>query len=189
MNEVEVLVKVNENKLKAINKLKQHNYIGKKIITDTYFYDPLRKQMQPNNQNKLRECFRLREAKGKNSITYKKDYYDKHDLWTHSNEFETQINNPHTLKQIIKKLGFVVLVTIKSTKHFYKTKNYEIALEEVKDLGLFLEIEKKTPTLTRNVLKEKTNINKFIKSLKINTSEELNSGKPELMLKINKKVD
>jgi predicted adenylyl cyclase CyaB len=44
---------------------------------------------------------------------------------------------------ILTKLGFEELVTVNVVKHIYHTSEYEIVLEEVERLGLFLEVEKK----------------------------------------------
>ena len=52
-------------------------------------------------------------------------------------------------------------------------------LEEVKNLGLFLEIESKK---SGNVKKTKKNILELIKSFNIKY-EEMNDGKPEMLLR------
>ena len=63
----------------------------------------------------------------------------------------------------------------------YTFKDYEIVIENVKDLGLFLEVEYCTD-IDGDVKMEKK-IQEFINSLGINVSEELNIGKPEMYMK------
>ncbi len=72
-------------------------------------------------------------------------------------------------------------------KHTFLTDKYEIVLEEIKDAGLFLEVEVLNEIKEDKILQEKKKILKFIKSTKIKVSDELNMGKPEIMLR-NKKL-
>ena len=71
---------------------------------------------------------------------------------------------------------------INNIKHTYYTREYEIVLEEVKDLGLFLEVERLKVGDKEDIVFVKKEIFNFIKSLDIEIGEELDSGKPELML-------
>lgn len=185
MNEIEILVKVLESKKSALKKLEQFNCTGKEKVVDTYFFDPKRKNLKPIN-NKLNECFRLRKKDNNCHITYKKDIFDKNNKWIYSKEYETKISNYTIMKSILTNLGFKKLIEIQNTKHIFNTSKYEIVLEEVKHLGLFLEVEKRGNTNKNQIIKEKSNIKKFIKSLNMNTGKELNCGKPELMLKLKK---
>ena len=76
-------------------------------------------------------------------------------------------------------MGLKELVRIDNNKHIFETEEFEIVLEEVKNLGLFLEVENKN---LKGTIKEiKNSILKFIKNLNFKF-EEMNQGKPELML-------
>ena len=86
------------------------------------------------------------------------------------------------LNKIIERLGLVPLLTIHNKKKTYVTDKYEIVLEDVKDLGHFLEVEFCTNEDV-DVKKVKEEIQEFIDSLGIKVSEELNMGKPEMMIK------
>lgn len=84
------------------------------------------------------------------------------------------------------------MLTIKNNKRTYTTKEYEIVFEKVENLGMFLEVECNNFE-EGNVKEKKKEIQNFIDSLGIKVSEELNMGKPEMMLKKmngkNKKID
>ena len=67
-------------------------------------------------------------------------------------------------------------------KEIYKTDKYEIALENVKDLGLFFEVEFCTNDDV-DIKEVKKEIQSFIDELNINVSEELNMGKPEMYMR------
>ena len=86
------------------------------------------------------------------------------------------------LNNIINKLGFKELLTIHNSKRTYETGKYEIVLETVKDLGYFLEVEYCTNEDV-DVKEVKKDIQSFIDSLGLNVSEELNMGKPEMMIR------
>ena len=72
---------------------------------------------------------------------------------------------------------------IQETQQYYcNQEKYEIAIEEVKDLGLFIEVEYCTSDDV-DVEKEKNEIQDFINSLNIKVSEELQMGKPEMYMR------
>ena len=91
--------------------------------------------------------------------------------------------------KIFERIGLRELLTIHNSKKTYKFKDYEIVFETVKDLGYFIEVEYCTNE-DIDVKVKKEEIQKFIDSLKLNVSEELNMGKPEMMInKFNIKID
>ncbi len=186
MREIEILVEVFDKKEMVLEKLSPFKFMGSKKVLDIYFLDPLRKNLKPNKFGRLTACFRLRQKDKKNYIAYKKDNFDHSGFWVYSDEDEVEVSDLILTENIIKQLGFEVLVTIKNLKHTFETIKYEIVFEEVDGLGLFLEVEKKVVKNNENIDKVKKEILKFIKSLDINVGEELNLGKPELMLRNNK---
>lgn len=189
MKEIEILVKVYSPIDEVINILNKYECLGIKEVVDTYYYDPLRKNLKPNSNNQINECLRLRKKDNVNFITYKTDEYDKDGKWLYSNEYETKISNIDNAMNILEKLGLKELITIHNKKRTYKYQEYEIVLEIVKDLGYFLEVEFCTDK-DIDIKKKKEEIQNFIDSLCIDVSEELNIGKPEMMLnKLNKKID
>jgi predicted adenylyl cyclase CyaB len=188
MREIEILVKVFNRKKEALAKLSKFKKIGVKKTTDSYFYDPLRENLKPMANGKLKKCFRLRNSNNKIFLTYKIDHFNQKGKWTHSDEHEIKLLSKNVVLKIIKHLGFRNLIVVKSKKYVYYHANYEIVLEEVKNAGLFLEVEHKKPS-NRSTRAVKNEIWSFIKSLNLKTSKELNMGKPELLLRQkNKKI-
>lgn len=180
MKEIEILVQVFDGKKAALAKLRECKRSGTKRTFDLYFFDPKRTNLKPGKNARLRESFRLRKQERKNFLTYKVDHFDN-GAWTHSDEHETEIDDFDIAQKILAHLGLKPLVKIESEKHIFLTDDYEIVLEDVKNLGLFLEVEALAPS--PNVTRTKKRIWKFISSLKINVSKELNAGKPELLLR------
>ena len=181
MKEIEILVEIYDDIDKVKEVLNTFSYGGFKRVKDEYYYDPKRKELKPDNDNKIFECLRLREKDNEYMITYKHDIYDK-EKWIYSDEYETGIESIDIVRKIFEKLGLVKFIEIDNEKEVYNTLDYEIVLENVKDLGLFMEVEYCT-NQDVDVLKIKEDIQKFIDNLGIRVSEELNMGKPELFLK------
>jgi adenylate cyclase, class 2 len=182
MKEIEILVEVFSDKNKVLEILNRFNFVGEKEVLDVYFYDEKRDALKPKD-GKLTECFRLRKKDKNNYITYKIDHFDDTGTWVYSDEEETEVSDFKVMAKIISHLGLKPLVEIDNIKHTFLTNEYEIVLEEVKGLGLFLEVEKLTVGENEDIIKIKEEILKFINSLGIKTSKELTAGKPELMLK------
>ena len=181
MKEIEILVELQEDINKVIDKFKMFNYITKELVIDEYYYDPKRDNLKPNINNQINECLRLRQKGNKNYITYKDDVFENN-IWLYSNEYETEIKDIEVLKEILNRLGLKKLITIKNNKTTYTFKDYEIVLEEVEDLGYFMEVEYSTKEDV-DIKEIKKQIQAFIDSLNLKVSKELNIGKPELMLK------
>ena len=181
MKEIEVLVEVYDDILSIKNKFKKFDYKGLKNTIDEYYYDPKRDTLKPDKDNQLSHCLRVRSKNNEYSITYKDDVFDN-GKWLYSNEYETEVEKIDMLKEIFNKLGLVKFIEINNSKETYTYKDYEIVLEDVKDLGLFMEVEHCTNNDV-DVKEIKRQIQSFINSLNLDVSEELNMGKPEMYIK------
>lgn len=181
MKEIEVLVEVYDNIENVKKKLEKFNYKGLKNTIDEYYYDPKRETLKPDKDNQLSHCLRVRTKNNEYFITYKDDVFDN-GKWLYSNEYETKIESITMIKEIFNKLGLIKFIEIDNKKETYTYKDYEIVIEDVKDLGIFMEVEYCTneEVDVKNIKKE---IQKFINELGLNVSEELNMGKPEMYMK------
>ncbi len=181
MKEIEVLVEVYDNIENVKKKLEKFDYKGLKKTIDEYYYDPKRETLKPDKDNQLSHCLRVRTKNNEYFITYKDDVFDN-GKWLYSNEYETKIESITMIKEIFNKLGLIKFIEIDNKKETYTYKDYEIVIENVKDLGIFMEVEYCTneEVDVKNIKKE---IQKFINELGLNVSEELNMGKPEMYMK------
>ncbi len=183
MKEIEVLVEVYDDIEKAKNILNRFQYIGKKQVIDEYYYDPKRDDLKPDKDGEIYKCLRLRKKNDEFLVTYKDDVFEDN-KWLYSNEYETKIESIDTMRKILEELGLIKFIEINNTKETYINDKYEIVLENVKDLGLFMEVEYCTNDEV-DVKQIKKEIQSFIDDLDINVSEELNCGKPEMFIKKN----
>ena len=188
MKEIEILVELYDSIDDAKKILENFEYVGLKHTIDEYYYDPKRDDLKPDKDNQISHCLRLRSKNNEYYITYKDDVFDN-GKWLYSNEYETKIDSIDMIKEIFNRLGLKKFIEIDNKKEIYKTDKYEIALENVKDLGVFMEVEYCTNDDV-DIISVKKEIQDFIDSLNINVSEELNIGKPEMYLhKYNIKIN
>jgi adenylate cyclase class 2 len=138
--EIEIQVKIGNTKnlIKFLKKKAKFLYENHQI--DEYF--------TPSHRNFIKtrpakEWLRLRSEENNYSITYKNWYFTKEGKSYHCDEFETTIGDIKQLKNILKVLNFKSLVTIDKIRKTWKYKNYEIAVDAVRGLGNFVEIEYK----------------------------------------------
>lgn len=183
MKEIEVLVEVYDDILNIKRKFEKFNYEGLKETIDEYYYDPKRDTLKPDKENQLSHCLRLRSKNDNYFITYKDDIFED-GKWLYSNEYETKVESIDIIKEIFEKLGLVKFIKIENKKETYTYDNYEIVIEDVKDLGIFMEVEYCTNEDV-DVKLIKKEIQNFIDGLGLNVSEELNMGKPEMYMKKN----
>jgi len=181
MREIEILVEVLEPKHKALPKLRQFAFKGIKKIHDIYFFDPLRTKKEALNGEFPKECFRLRSDGNLSEIAYKIDHHDAKGIWTYSDEYETRVKDFETALRIIEHLGLKKLIEMSTTRHEFKTKEYTIVLDDVENLGVFLEVE--YGGRQKNVKKIRKDLRYFLDHINVKVSKELHAGKPELMLR------
>lgn len=185
MKEVEVLVQVvEEDSQKVFDKiLNVASFVSETKVLDQYYYDPLRKNLQPDENMAIYECFRIREKNNKVLLTYKIDRFDENGKWLYSDENETKVEDKEEIASIIKCLGLKPLVTVDMVKRYYETDVYTIAVEYVDKLGIFLEVESKKQFEDEQEIKnERNQIQTFIENLGFETTADLGIGKPELLL-------
>ena len=182
MKEIEILVDFDNTKEEALEVLSKFQFIEEKEVYDTYYEDPLRTNLKPESNLRINELFRVRRKGQDCYITYKKNHFEGN-RWIYSDEYETKAENYETIERIVEMLGLEVQVVVHNKRRFYHFEEYEIILEEVEGLGLFLEVEKMAPESETEVLKIKQEIHEFIKNLGFKNTRELDYGKNQLMLR------
>jgi len=138
--EIEIQVQIEKStKLKAFLK-KEAKFIGKKHQIDKYF-SPAHK-----NYIKIRpvdEWLRLRDSSGAFSINYKYWHHDLDHKSQYCDEYETGIESLEQAENIFKALDIKNVAIVDKTRKLYLYKKYEIAIDSIKGLGDFVEIEYK----------------------------------------------
>ncbi len=88
-------------------------------------------------------------------------------------EHETEVKNPKELALIIEQLGFKKITDTSKSRTKCKVKKYEICLDNVEDVGDFLEIEELTD---RDPLVSQKEMLEYLKSLDVDVSKRVDVG-------------
>lgn len=143
-------------KKQAVFKYKNHQIDGYFVPAHRNFLD----------KKPIEEWLRVRESDAKASITYKKWYYQKSGRSTHCDEYETNIENADQFKKILRALDFKPVVTVNKVREVYSYLEYEIAIDSVKGLGNFIEIESEAKK-DKDPTKTTQEMIKFLKDLQV----------------------
>ncbi len=160
--EIEIKVKVEDQRPLLAFLKKKARYIGSRRQIDEYFV--------PAHRNFLavypvKEWLRLREENGKYKITYKGFYYGKDGKPTSCDEFETGLDDIGQARKIFKALNMRPIVKVDKVRRTWMYRDYEIALDRVARLGDFVEIELKG--VSRNSRRTTDGMMRFLKDLKV----------------------
>jgi len=181
--EIEVEIKVPVSK-KVFEKVRKHlkkngKFLNSSYEIDKYFNAPHRNFLKKKHPT---EYLRIRTKGSNGSFTYKNAYFNESGEKTHSDEFESKVDNPSQIEKILKVLNFDNFLTIDKKRETYTYKDeFEIALDKVKGLGYFVEIE-----ATRNFGSNEQTLKKLFflaEGMGIDTSRKDKDGYALLLLK------
>jgi adenylate cyclase class 2 len=163
-------------KLKSIAKLEKSEELQK----DTY-YNPAHRNFL--SKKPVSEWLRLRESKKGFSLNYKKWHNEDGNKTISCDEFETKIENIESLKKLFENLNFEETIIIEKNRSVWHYKDTEIAIDDVKDLGNFIEIEAKGNFI--NIGEAKKHLYLILNELGAKIGEQDFEGYPYLLLKKN----
>ena len=142
--EIKILLNVeNESKLQDFLD-KNSKFISRQEQIDYYLDNPVNSFLYKNRQNVLRAdtYLRVRKSDKGNSLCVKKWHFDKNENeYTHCTEYETCIENAASTLNIMQSLGFTNVTVVHKNRITYLYKDFEIAIDYIKDLGKFAEFE------------------------------------------------
>ena len=141
--DVEIEIKIALDKgmlLKLKENLKNVAAFTKKSHqTDEYFTPAHRNFVEPKFPF---EWLSIRKRGDKTILNYKHWHPEDAEIRTHCDEFETETENSEQLNKMFAALNFKKLVTVEKEREvFVYNDEFEIALDAVKELGYFIEIE------------------------------------------------
>jgi len=140
MNGVEIEIQVNIENSKPLIEFLEKNaeFKSEEHQIDEYFSPTHRDFVAVRPVN---EWLRLRNSNGKYSINYKNWHREKNGKSHYCDEYETEMEDFAQLKNILNVLNFKSLVKVDKVRKIWIHKDYEIAVDFVKGLGDFVEIE------------------------------------------------
>lgn len=163
--EVEIKVKVSKKMFDSLKrKLKKTCKFKNKIHhIDTYYNSSYKNFLKPKYPY---EWLSVRDRGDKLSLNYKFWYPPGKKNATYCNEYEIAFDRLDQIEKILKALNFKKLIAVDKTRWTYIYKNQiEIALDEVKSLGYFIEVE--AIKNLNNLTETYKNLEEHLKSLGI----------------------
>ncbi|MCX6807643.1 MAG: class IV adenylate cyclase [Patescibacteria group bacterium] len=137
--EIEIQVTVEDPKPLMEFLKKSGDFQSEKHQVDEYFSPAHRDfiSVRPTT-----EWLRLRDANKEYFISYKNWHFDKDGKnQCYCDEFETRVESIDRMRKIFSVLDFKPVVIVDKLRKIWTYKNYEIAIDAVKNLGDFVEIE------------------------------------------------
>lgn len=141
-NDIETEIKVKLTKdeyLRIESFLKQEGNFLKETEQKDIYYQPSYRKFLKKGKEEIEEWLRIGLRGNKKILNYKKWYENKY-----CDEFEVEIDDEKNLEKIFTVLGLEEIVRVfKKRKTYSYLNKYEVALDEVEELGYFVEIEVK----------------------------------------------
>ncbi len=142
--EIEIKIKIDEDTFSRVKeKLRKTAEFKKKSQqVDDYYMPKHRNFLEPKIPY---EWLRIGIRGGKTILNYKHYYINKEaGTGTHCDEIEIEIQDVEQLRKLFAALNFRKLVTVDKEREIYMYGDgFEIALDRVRDLGCYVEIEAK----------------------------------------------
>lgn len=130
------------------------------------------------------EWLRIRETKNKSTINYKR-WHNNTSNAVSCDEFETVIEDIEPLKNILNKLDFKELIIVEKIRKNWKYKDTIISIDEITDLGHFIEIEIEKHEFEgiKNIKQAKEYLYRILNELNMKLGKQDFEGYPYLLLK------
>lgn len=178
--EIELRAKISNAQLFK-EKLNRLNGIAKKKENERQVDIYLKHKKDEERQSVIR--IRKNYENNNAILTFKGSSPKKHDdiAWE---DFDTPINNPDNLERLLVNNGYVYVCLIDKTRQSFDYKEFEINIDNVRDMGIFVEIEKMGKE--NEIEKIKEEILKLFENLGINSSDIIKKGYVQMMIEVSK---
>jgi adenylate cyclase class 2 len=178
--EIEIKIPLDED---TFSNVKEKLEKGAKIEKTSHQID---EYFTPSHRNFVKpqfpfEWLSIRKRGGRAILNYKHWYPENVEVATHCDEFETEIEHPDQLGKIFSALDFKHLITVEKQREVYICNGeFEVALDVVKELGHFIEIEAIKDFGSVEATREK--LFEFANDLGIDVSKTDKRGYPFLLM-------
>lgn len=179
---IEVEIKIEVNNLKEIRKnVAVEGKLVKSIKQVDDYYVPCQRDFFAQKPHPV-EWLRVRTNPDKTIFEYDKSINKKaNGHQDYAEEYETEISSPDEFRKILNFLDFKKVVTVDKQREYWMCNDIEIALDDIKGLGYFVEAEAKGDFKTMEEAREACI--RFLEKLGIKdvAKNEINKGYPVLV--------
>lgn len=183
---IEVEIKVKIDSFEKVKKnLLDAGKLVKTIKQIDEYYIPCHRDFFANKPHPV-EWLRIRTNPDKVVFEYDKSINKKSDGEQEcAKEYETEISQPNEFRKILEFLDFKKIMTVDKQREYWNCGDFEVCLDNVKDLGFFIEVEAKGDF--ENTEKAKKGCMDFLDKLGIENWQEnhIKKGYPVLLLEKN----
>ncbi|MHB8904293.1 MAG: class IV adenylate cyclase [Patescibacteria group bacterium] len=139
-NNIEIEIQVNiENSAPLFDFLKSQGVFVHEVHQVDEYFSPVKDDFLAIRP--VSRWLRLRQTEKGNSFNYKNWYFNEDGTSNYCDEFETKIEDINSTRKILKALEFKNIVIVDKLRKIWTFKDYEIAVDSIKGLGDFVEIE------------------------------------------------
>ncbi|MCK4636104.1 MAG: class IV adenylate cyclase [Candidatus Moranbacteria bacterium] len=168
-----------EIKLPLYNKEELEKFLNKNVEIkaeklrqkDTY-YTPAHKDFL--DANHPYQYLRIRESEKGDFFTYKHCHPENSNKVEYFDEYETRIDDSKSLFKILKVLEYKEIIVVDKFRSIWQFGDVEIAIDEVKDYGVFIELE--LTSYSDNPKEAKKYLHSILEKLNANVGEEDQDG-------------
>lgn len=118
---------------------KNAKLISKDVFQKDTYFTPVHRNFI--NKAYPFEWLRLRETAKGSSLDYKHFYPENAKKTDYCDEFQTGVSDVDSLKKIAENLDFKEIIIVDKKRSLWLFKDVEIAIDDVKGLGSFIELE------------------------------------------------
>lgn len=182
--EVEIKVKI-DNFEEIKEKVSKIGKLIKSVKQVDDYYIPQQRDFFAHKPHPV-EWLRVRKNPDKVVFEYSKSINSKEDGdYDYAEEYETEIIELESFEKILGFLDFKKVVTIEKNREYWMCGDIEVALDDIKDLGYFIEAEAKGDF--KDTFEAKDACIKFLEDLGIEDVEniQVKKGYPQLLMENN----
>lgn len=139
-NNIEIEIQVNiENSGPLFDFLKAKGVFAHEIHQVDEYFSPVNDDFLAVRP--VSRWLRLRQTEKGNSFNYKNWHFDENGKSNYCDEFETKIEDINSTRKILEALNFKNIAVVDKLRKIWTFEDYEIAVDSIKGLGDFVEIE------------------------------------------------
>ena len=168
----------------VINLTKAGKQTEKDLRQNDTYYTPAHENFI--EKKPISEWLRLRQTEDEVTINYKNWSNNGKNNKISCKELEVGLDDFNGMKQIMEALDFKEIIVVDKTRNSWEYNDIVISVDEVKNLGDFIELEFKT-NLFDNEEESLNYILNAIRELNINVGDQIFAGYPQLVMEKNKK--
>lgn len=174
--EIQTIIKNPEKAEARLNEVGK--FVKSRKQVDKYFVPPYRDFFTKNMPD---EYLRVRYEEGKNHLNYSFLHFGEDGWLKATDEYETLVDKPEVVEEIFNKIGLIPKVTVKKTRKYFDCGDFEVTLDQIEDLGDFMEVEAKKDF--GGVDKTRKACEDFLESLNIEYETKREMGYPRMLYK------